>query len=1351
MAENLEQENKKGYEIQGDGKQLNYADYLTYKKDFNESRTVSYSSSDLYQKRLRERDDAIADTLFYGAAGLGIGSLLYHQASRNENISYLISELPSANLAKLKLTKQYTENKAAGLILNAIDPRSNGTQPLSQSLHSMLMGVEELSPMQIMKTLQMSSFSQLFVEILDQKHNEMRLIRESSIRAYGDYYSNLIKKESNISLTNQNIKDGFIIENNRLYQAVHGKDGIKKGRVLLNHAKIVTSGIKTGPDSVSMNRIAEKFANRQGSKLTRTMVETEPFMIVGSSTKNKLMQDWVKSYGAFAAELGAKSLDNPLGFLEEYLNLAGVGDHKIFKSKAFQTAKKFTNFQLGAGGVYHLGTKEMLKRTGKNLAVKGLAATAALGVANGVLDAITPDSSVWSNGIVAGVSDTIMRGHIKFAELWSDNFQNLKKAQENAAPGSTSLVTLMGLPLAGVMAGANLAYFSRMKDTATKGIDEASVRSVSLKSVDGMLGKVLDKLGKNAPTSKLGRYSKIGALAGATLALPFLPGALIGKSSDELRAEYSGEKKVAVRQNRAWLSGGNSYEGGKIMYHRDHLLRTLASDAKVKTLYGDRETQRRLNPILNPIGYLRNPYQFEEMHTHDMPMPVWGMDVSYGSFLGQAYKGTVGQIIKPTVVNTNLLKEQERFKKESDLLQGKLGILEKIVETAEKKRGVNKNGEYVGFSPSTEDGYSPETLVTRGDPVDPSYDSDSYVVPTNEKKEVKSLIDDGLMLKPNSPTNEPYTRGFQASWSTAEEFIGLKGFTGGLLLNQAGISPVDQLRPELEISGSSTNFSKLIMDAQLGDALGSGEYLRRLFPQSASSRRETVNPMRNLVTPDWLPKNETKYYENFEKGNYYSHIENGEYLLPGSKGFDTLNPHLKGIDPNDFPLVYQYSILQNVARNSSEHIAIKEHLIRNLDTLSDAEKDVFFEAYGQDEARDRLKEFSEYATEDEKGRMGIFNLHNALWESVAHKENPLEPLLPFRPMAKFVHKRTAEEDYIKTQIMGPDTGIWTNPYSHFIKPAINRSVSLGDPSFQPEEYKEKNRIDQYFDKLALIKADKNGEVYDKERNITALSYLGVTNAEEMRRFKMALDTEQRAYVDSFSREKNAEKRERILKMLPNDIGRVYQSIWRNIDEYDRAVAMGLDPKKAIEAQYLKDTTAIAKAAKVEFSFKERYDHISDYLRSTKEGAKGLSELDRAKQLRMKAAIKDAKTYVSNQTGGLPSDKWIGWDPRLTMDDIKLKTLMVGREDIHRFGYWHQDVERIERLIGLNDTGPIVDELDNIRSENRANTVREQRLKRTLRASGFEPTRIVSSSANKNQLRINDTQDYLDEVYGQQQV
>ena len=1410
-----------------------------------------------------------------------------------------------------------------------------------------------------------------------------------------------------------------------------------------------------------------------------------------------------------------------------------------------------------------------MKKIGKNLAIKGAAGVVGLNIIDATLDALTPDSSVWSSGLVAGMADTFMKAHVKFAELWSDNFQDLKKSQENSAPESTKLSTLIGVPLAGAMTGANLAFFKRMRDTATKGLEQSSTIHTAEQKLGGLLGKAADKVGINIVGNTLSRYSKVGALLGATLTLPFLPGALVGKSSEELRQEYSGEKEVAVRKDRGWLAGGTEYEGGQIKYFRQNLLRTIASDAKTKTLYGDRETKRRLDPVFNPIKYLRNPYRFEEMHQEDMPFPVWGMDVSYGSVLGQLYKGTIGELIKPTVIHPEVLKLQSEAN--PNLVLGvKEEIAKGISETISGKNSKSLSKLSAGNSEENSD-----TSIA-------IVDSDAYTTPENERKEVKSLIADGLMLRANAPTISVLDRTLAGTSASLSDFTGLKGFSSSLLLGAANLDPTEQLRPELEVSGTSTNFSGTLSDANLGDMLGcfvpntkvltstgykeiqnitkgdlvlskngvfqkvnevfeksfkdiqilkvslglgyediyctpdhvfpvikrvryscghlkpltdftvqdleigsleagsllmlpknketkvfdidlgltysgvktncylypkskyekfgelyetlevdpglgikdlkllgfnqnqskdmkgrlsgkkaqvqrisrkivpnknigkligwwlaegsvdcgrisislhkdelhfakelmeiiketlnvqcslnysktssgmvlrfnhkpfseyllntfgnksynkhipeeyilntevrrgiifgichgdgwynkdikkggytstsyelckavsrmlryegvlhnmlcnyddsenhilpgkrevksqfhkrnnivinqleafnlylellevdpcsiakirpnfsnfeddnhtyisikrievldysglmydlsientpyytvndvlchnSGEFSRRLIPQSAAVKRDTINPMRNQVAPDWLPKNETKYYKNFERGSYPSHMENGEYLLPGSKGFETLNPELKGVDPNNYPLVHQYKILQNVARGSSEHIAVKKYLTEHLDELSEKEKDVFFEAYGQDTERDVQKRFTDYKTGSEKSNMGVIGLtQNAIWESFSHLESPLEPLTPFRPMAKFVHQRTAVEDYIKTQLMGSDVGIWTNPYNHFLKPTLNRLADSGSiDQFKPKEAIEKENIDTYFDKLSLVKAIKTNDTYDIERNVTALSYLGINDPGSMKRFKSALPEGQSAYVEAFSQEKDKKKRNQILSLVPKDIGRAYQSIWSNIDIYDQAILKGKDPNKALEEEYLKDSKKLKSAFSIDITRQDRETiHNQASTLANDEDKKRFEQYQEAKLIRLKAAQKEATEYVENQTGSLPSDNWIGWDPRLTIDDIKLKTLTIGREDIHRFGYWQKDLERSERLIGLKE-GEIVNELENIKAEKRSNMAKEFAIRSRLRNIGFEVSTINSVPSNSNQLKITDKQEYL---------
>ena len=676
-------------DLSNKGTQIGLSEFIKYKEDFDPTRTISYSSSDLYQKRLAEKSKQETDALVYGGAAAGLAALLYKKASNDAGVTDLLSRAPGARLMQQKLSKQFLDNQALNIIAGAIDPRM-ASQPLSTSLQSILMSLEEMSPAQILRTLQLSSFNSLFVETIDQI-NQQRHIQYSSISAYNNYYKNLIFKESNISLTDDDLMHGFVLHKNKLYQGVldEATGEVSKGRVLLNYATAVHTNVKSA-ESRSVNRIFEKFINSYDTKLTKEMMDQEPIAILGSSSKATARSNWLKAYGRFSLEIGAKSLDNPLGFLEEYINLTGTSDSSFVNNDMFQTFKRFTNFKLGTGGVYDTSAADMMKRMGKNLAIKGGIAYVAYQGAEAVLDAITPDSSVWSNGIVAGLADTMGKAHIKFASLWSDNFQDLKKSQEQAAPETTSLSTLMGVPLAGAMVGANYTFFRRQFDIMNNGLENTAIKYAEKSIADGWRGRVLDLVGKNTESNIITKNAKVGAIIGAAMVLPFLPGALVGKSSQELKDEYSGKTEVAVRRDRGWIAGGTAYEGGQIKYHRKSLINVLSSDARTKTLYGDRENKRRLDPIFNPIKYLQNPYKFEEMHTQDMPMPVWGMDVSYGSFLGQMYKGTVGQVIKPTVIHPEVLQLQKDIK----ALDVKSSAKDKVKELV---TGKNNKGKVVEF------------------------------------------------------------------------------------------------------------------------------------------------------------------------------------------------------------------------------------------------------------------------------------------------------------------------------------------------------------------------------------------------------------------------------------------------------------------------------------------------------------------------------------------------------------------------------------------------------------------------------------------------------------------------------
>lgn len=1291
------------------GRQIDYESFLDYKKDFNDTRTLNFTSSEFFNDKRAQREDEFYDKAFYGGTAAVTAKLGYDYVNSGGAILEKFNALRSSNLLNERLKAASNASPFETLYQDFADP---STRSLSNSLQSQLLLLEELSPLHILKTLQISSFTTLFVEVVDSK-NRQTIIGSESIRVYEEYYRNLIMNNSKISLSDANIDNGFILENKKLYQRLGNGD---RGDVLLNYASAVNTNLEIGEQN-SPNRVFQKFANIHGVDTRMDQFKKEPIAIVGGASKYKTQVDWMRAYTRFSMEIGYKVLDNPLGFVEEYSAALGAGESKVFQSKTFQMAKKVLNVNLGTGGVYNEGTRESLKMLTKNLGTKSLIGYLGYQGINSFLDDVTPESSVWNDGITSGIAANYAKGRVGFARAWSDRFQGYKERQEEAAPESTSLLTLIGLPLAGAMAGANAAYFQRMYDTKTMGAEAAAQKHSVEKKFQGYLGQSLEAINMNKASTSVRRYSKLGAVMTGALTLPFLPGALVGTSSEELAAEYSGDKEVAVRADRGWLMGGQALEGGKIKYHRKSLVAEGIANAKEKTLYENSDEKRAQDPIYSPFRYLKNPYAFEEAHTDDMPYPVWGMDVTYGSFLGKAFQGTFGKIIKPDVMNPIV----ENFGK------GKTGLVD---------AGLNAAG--LG---TEEKGYAEQQLAdfegghTR---------NEAYVVPVNEDSKTKSLVQSGDMMAAPSPISNANIRAAVGGYTAGSDFIGMKGFAGNLTSRAMGIDPEEQLEPQLAVSGSARTAKKSIIDMQLGDAGGAGEFLRRLIPQSSATDKDSINPMANTVAPDWLPSNETKYFKNFKRGDFYSETtEHGETLLP-SRGFAELNPELKGVDPNDYPLVYQYKILQNVARGSSEHIATRNYLLENTDSLTEREQEIFFEAYGQEKDREQEKKFYEYKTSEDKAKLNILQTaQNALWESFSHKESPLEPLTPFRPMAKFLHQRTAIEDYKRTQIAGSDAAIWTKPNEHFLSPTKNRLLQSFNGAYKPEDVQEKENIDEYFDKLALIKSLRTGDQYKAERTVAALASSGIRDASSMRQFKNALPDNQKPYVEAFAKETNAEKRREIMELLPTDIGRAYSSIWQNMDGLNYAKEHNLDPKEFLDSQYIKESGILKNNKNIDLSsdVTEAIRVKSQDITSSSERKKYI-DMAESKAIRLEAARRDAEEYIQHQTGALPEDDWVGWDPRLTIDDIKLKTLSVGKADLQRFGYWDKEIRRNDRIKILDKDTDIVNDYDDIRRSVKSNTERRHQTKVALRKQGFEASRIDYIPSNKNAVRIINKQEYL---------
>lgn len=1221
---------------------------------------VSYINSSKYtygefeKKRVEDRNEAI---LKIGAAGLGITAAHYLLQAQQVQTA-------ASKLFKLDILKDYIQ-------LNQYNWRELPVNPkitLGDLTLGFVKGMEEISPFKVLRTFHASSFLSPAVMA---KETKAVTITATQLFLDEEYIRRLVSINSPSvapNVVNDLFRSGAVYRSGKLYSADESIE-------ILSHARIVDlapdiargSGEKSSP---FLNRVYEKFRNVIGVE-ERTKFFNAAFSdsggigIIAGKSHLDITQKWTRAYGRLAVEPGFKVFDKPADFLAELVDKTGLPE----RYNLFTGLRDKLALNAGTAGDYTKSVPRSFYVSAKNTAK--ITAKAAIGYTalDAIVRSIAGEDSPYDKGITAGLATAYVNTRIGVAEKWSDNFQGYKERQEYYAPGSTSLIALSGFPLAGAMLGATIGYSARVKDVAREGF-AGSERIFSRESQSGLVNKVLGRTGADAPLmNKTKKFAAIGAIIAAIPALPFLPGAVIGESSEKLKAQYSGEEEVAIRSTRFWTSGGTEYGGGKIKYFTRSWYNQLMDNAEDIGRYGNIETKDKLNPYLNPFDYLRNPYQYEELNQDRTPYPVWGMSVSQGGALGKVYEMTIGALIKPTIVNDRL----------DDYVTG---------GSIHSNRGVE--------------------LKTK----------------VSQKEE--SLVNDGMMLAPEAAKLNTLEEGASSAYKALTDFAGLKGWVISLL-NDATHTGVEDIGKQLAKSGESSNIARELLERNLGGMGPVGESLRRFIPTNAGSVQDNINPLRNL-TPEWLPHDPDNYWRDFSIGDPYASIERGYYRLPG-EGYAELFPELKGLDPNDYPDIFKYKILSDVAMGSNEYYAYKDEMDRRdeANVLTDYERKIYDTIKNQELEKSVHKKFAEDLSEKDLNRAGMGNkLMAELWAGATRlAESPTESLTFFRPAAKFLHQRTAVEDYIATQVEGSDVGMWTKPYAHFIKPFANK---ISPVDIRPKETQEKEAINTYFDKLEYVKnrrlykeAIKNNdpEAYRYKKNyqttITGALTTGLDSDMEVTRAYVAMPANERAYFAAFSSETEEKVRKQIVNITSVDIASLYSKIWERRD------AMATSSSTAEQEERIRSIVQ-----------QEEQEAISDnrgiYDRYQKSGDKSSTFLEYLEDVK-------AEQYIS-QTTGMPSDDFVGWDPRIDIKDIKLQTLTIGKEDVREFGFWDGDEERLKRLTAVQQEEEITGQIAAIKDSIKREKNRAAEIKQELYSRGINVSRVSFYTSKTEDLNIN---------------
>ena len=254
-------------------------------------------------------------------------------------------------------------------------------------------------------------------------------------------------------------------------------------------------------------------------------------------------------------------------------------------------------------------------------------------------------------------------------------FTKIAKWQEEVAPGSTG-VGFFAFPAAmatsALLGGGLVKHGPEIFRTFAKDMGQAARNGILprigsygglatslLKHVAGsgfIRGAMQPELVKGAANmSGLQRVAKwaiknprrAGFVAGIIPMLPFLPGLLgSNKSYQERKAEFAGDKDVAIRANRGWLLSGSAFQGGRIAQFRPHAtavaLSNYENNGVIWPSYGSHLAHNL------SLGLI-NRYALEEYHKEDQPVyfsAPYGQNIP---IMGPLIGSTIGRILKPQV------------------------------------------------------------------------------------------------------------------------------------------------------------------------------------------------------------------------------------------------------------------------------------------------------------------------------------------------------------------------------------------------------------------------------------------------------------------------------------------------------------------------------------------------------------------------------------------------------------------------------------------------------------------------------------------------------------------------------
>jgi len=293
-----------------------------------------------------------------------------------------------------------------------------------------------------------------------------------------------------------------------------------------------------------------------------------------------------------------------------------------------------------------------------------------------------------------------------------------------------------------------------------------------------------------------------------------------------------------------------------------------------------------------------------------------------------------------------------------------------------------------------------------------------------------------------------------------------------------------------------------------------------------------------------------------------------------------------------------------------------------------------------------LYDFTVY--EDHTYSTGLYTIHNS------HLDTPIH--------TRFLHYRTPIEEYERTRLYGRDAAFWEHPIRDFAEPWAKTLVSsdsllegaargafmgglvgsapgamigsiaggvygagryvIGAKSGVPSDVKRKRELEAYFDKLEYMKAMRLHELTGSPdflrkagETMTGLNPLGMSTAGWTSMYR-ALPYAERPFFNAFMRTTDPDERQRIMELVPEDVGNLLGVRW-GIQDGER-----------------------------------NFRALSDFRNS-----------------------QNVSKFVEEE--GVPEVGWGGWAPAVQLEDVKLNSAKFEGYDAHDFGLgWKDQMDRM---------------------------------------------------------------------------